>query len=197
MSKRTDQLTALLAAPYHRLLRKDGDLWAAEVLELPGCFASGETAAEANDNLDAAMEDWFESEIEADHPIPAPVDEDSYSGRVTLRLSPTVHRRAALRAMVEDVSLNRLLSAAVASYLGEASGDSTAATLAAKFQAILPKAVSVSVHDRLVIVDTAELGDPLDTRKHSEVIRLAQSLGLRAEVKDRPRVNRVGQFPRP
>ena len=60
---------------------------------------------------------WIESELEAGQPIPSPLDPQTFSGRVTLRLPPSVHQRAAILAELEGVSLNRLLSAAIASYV--------------------------------------------------------------------------------
>ena len=110
-----------LKAPYHRVFFRDGELIGAQVLELPGCFSSGETPDEAWENLEDAMEIWIESELEAGQRIPEPLDSQAFSGRVTLRLPPSVHHRAALLAELEGVSLNRLLSAAIASYAPPAS----------------------------------------------------------------------------
>jgi antitoxin HicB len=119
MPKRSPLLKEYLARPYHRVLRRTDDLYSCEVIELPGCFSSGETAAEAVDNLGEAMEIWLSSELAAGHEIPEPIDEDHYAGRVSLRLTPTLHRRATVAAAIEGVSLNRLLSTAIAVYLGE------------------------------------------------------------------------------
>ncbi len=108
-----------LAAPYHRVIRAYDDGFAAMVVELPGCFSSGETGAEAVTNLEEAMALWVEVELERGHDIPPPIDTESFSGRVTLRIPPSLHERAAIRARLEGVSLNRLLSAAIAAYTGE------------------------------------------------------------------------------
>lgn len=124
-----------VAARYSRLLvrEKEGG-YSAEVLEFPGCYATGETADEAMDNLDAAIAGWVESELEQGHDIPEPFGDDEVSGRLTLRLPPSLHRRALMLAAVEKISLNRFLTAAIARYVGEldwlvtARDDSTAAT---------------------------------------------------------------------
>lgn len=193
-----DAIAPYLALAYHHILRRDDELWAAEVLEFPGCFSSGDTAAEAIENLEDAMADWLRSEIDAGHEIPEPIDEETYSGRVTLRITPTMHRRAVLRAQVEGVSLNRLLSAAIAGYLGEmpalVEGNSLEELLspAERLQALLPKPVTVSVHGRVAIVNQTALRDPLDTRTRAEVERMARTLGLSVEFDDRRRLNRVG-----
>lgn len=116
MMTTASQIGAYLVAPYHRIFVEEDGLIGAHVLELPGCFSSGATPTEAWENLNEAMALWIESEIEAGQPIPSPLDPQAFSGRVTLRLPPSVHQRAAVLAELEGVSLNRLLSAAIASY---------------------------------------------------------------------------------
>ena len=116
-------VAAVLATPYARILRKDEDgSYAAEVLEFPGCFAAGKSPNAATKALEQAMDGWVRSELEQGHDIPPPLDVQQYSGRVTLRLPPSVHERAAFWAAVEGVSLNRLLATAVAAYTGERPG---------------------------------------------------------------------------
>ncbi|MYC35852.1 MAG: toxin-antitoxin system HicB family antitoxin [Chloroflexi bacterium] len=46
---------------------------------------------------------------------PEPIAERSYSGNFTVRVPPELHRALALRAAEEGVSLNRLVSARLAS----------------------------------------------------------------------------------
>lgn len=47
---------------------------------------------------------------------------ESTRERVTLRFPPSLHERAVLRATLEGMSLNRFLSAAVATSVDELSG---------------------------------------------------------------------------
>ncbi len=110
----------VLRASYARILRKDADgSYAAEVLEFPGCLASGESAGAANEALEEVMAIWVRSELERGRDIPTPFDVREYSGRVTLRIAPSVHERAAMWAAMEGTSLNRLLATAIAAYTGE------------------------------------------------------------------------------
>ena len=126
----TDIAHEVLAMPYTRVLRAaDQGGFACEVLEFSGCFATGDTAEEAMVNLEEAMVMWAESEHEAGHDIPRPLVAGEYSGRMTLRIPPSLHERAALQAQIEGVSLNRLLSAAVASYIGEVPGQVPGGTM--------------------------------------------------------------------
>jgi len=49
-----------LELPYHRIVQHDGGFWSAHVLELDGVFSEGATAAEAAQNLNAAMGLWID-----------------------------------------------------------------------------------------------------------------------------------------
>ena len=58
------RLQALMAQPCTRvcLIGEDGR-YAAEAVELPGCYASGDTAAEAMTELEHAMVSWIRGRI--------------------------------------------------------------------------------------------------------------------------------------
>jgi predicted RNase H-like HicB family nuclease len=64
---------AALKAPYRRVIRPAGDWFSGEVGEFPGCYASGNTEAEARENLEEAMGLWIEAELEGRHEIPEPL----------------------------------------------------------------------------------------------------------------------------
>ena len=52
----------LLERPYARLVLRDEDgSFAAEIVEFPGCVASGDTAAEALEKLDEVAIDWIDA----------------------------------------------------------------------------------------------------------------------------------------
>ena len=113
--RRSALIREALTAPYARVLRQDEEgRWDAEVLELRGCLASGDTAAEALANLDAAMEDWLDAAIEDGEDLPEPMASREYSGRIALRILPSMHRRIAELASAQGVSMNRWLSDAIA-----------------------------------------------------------------------------------
>ena len=116
-------IRAAQLGPYARILTRDEDgRYAAEVLEFPGCFSSGDSAEEAMSNLDEAIEVWVGATLDEGAEVPPPMLHGEFSGRVTLRLLPSVHERAALLARLEGVSLNRLLSNAVSHYVGYLGG---------------------------------------------------------------------------
>ncbi len=52
------------------------------------------------------------ADLEAnDEPVPEPLAARQYSGRFVVRIPPLVHRKLAIEAAEEGVSLNRLVSA--------------------------------------------------------------------------------------
>lgn len=115
----------LLRRPWSRLLVPDDGVIAASVPELRGCFAEGSTMAEAVSNLDDALALWLSAAIETGAEIPQPQGEaepETYSGRFSLRLPRSLHRRLAARAENEGCSLNQLLATLLAEAVG---GDGT------------------------------------------------------------------------
>jgi len=51
----------------------------------------------------------------SDESVPEPISQRRYSGKFVVRVPPDVHRRLALEASEEDISLNRLVSAKLSS----------------------------------------------------------------------------------
>lgn len=50
----------------------DDEAFIAEVPELPGCMADGETYREAIENVEVVMAEWVETAKELGRPIPKP-----------------------------------------------------------------------------------------------------------------------------
>ena len=124
MPDATDARVAdVLRQPYHWIIQPGEDGYAASVLEFPGCLSGGATPEDAVSELQDAIVTWVSGELEAGHEIPEAIDPEHSSGRLTFRIPPSLHYRAQLRAEVEGVSLNRLLSDAVSLYMGD--GDTT------------------------------------------------------------------------
>jgi len=116
-----DRVAELLAAPYARILVPDEEGgYSAEVLEFPGCFAEGDTAEEAVENLERAAESWLIACVERGIDVPKPLTNYEASGKFALRLPRTLYARATKAAAREGVSLNQFISAAVAERLGYA-----------------------------------------------------------------------------
>jgi predicted HicB family RNase H-like nuclease len=93
----------------------DAEMWRATVRELPDLAEFAETREEALDLALDAIESLRASAAEEGRTFPEPLeDEDEYSGRVTFRMSKSMHRAAAMRAMTEGVSLNSFIVECVA-----------------------------------------------------------------------------------
>lgn len=68
-----EAVRAAVAAPYTRVFVREADGgYSTSVLELPGCYSSGDTAEHAMEMLDEAIALWVEAELEDGHEIPPP-----------------------------------------------------------------------------------------------------------------------------
>lgn len=105
--------------PYTRILipNEDGS-YSAEILEFSGCFAEGETANEAIDNLTNAALSWLEACIEEGLDIPEPFENQDFGGKIALRLPRSLHRQASRMAERDGVSLNQFLVSAISARVG-------------------------------------------------------------------------------
>lgn len=102
-----------LEMPYEiSLVRRDdeqGAAWAAQVEELPGCEARGRTEEEALAEVREAMAAWITDALASGKQVPAPRAAATHSGRLLVRMPPTLHADLARLADREKVSLNTLI----------------------------------------------------------------------------------------
>jgi predicted RNase H-like HicB family nuclease len=89
-----------------------------EILELPGCYAEGDTPDATMAALRWATKAWIDAAREQGQDIPAPVRTHEFQGKVALRLPRSLHRTAVLMAAHDNVSLNTFLVTAIALHLG-------------------------------------------------------------------------------
>ncbi|MBN3873778.1 type II toxin-antitoxin system HicB family antitoxin [Nostoc sp. JL33] len=83
--------------------------YVAEIKDLPGCLTQGETLEETMANLNEARELWIETAYEADDNIPLPISNNSYSGKLLVRIPKSLHRHLAETSEQEGVSLNQYI----------------------------------------------------------------------------------------
>lgn len=117
-AKETPTVEHYMARPYRMEIYWDNDYWAAEFPELPGLVAGSETWDGLQGAIDDAKRSWFESAIQHADPIPEPRDDSSFSGKLVLRMSKSLHAQASRVADREEVSLNTLIIAALSKELG-------------------------------------------------------------------------------
>ena len=110
-----------LNLPYTIILERWDDgkglYWVARVAELPHCMIHGDSPEAAIKELEAVKNDWIKSNIKRGLPIPEPSPR-KYSGKMILRISPSLHKLLVHRAEVEGMSLNQYMSTALATSVG-------------------------------------------------------------------------------
>src|SRR5919204_1862986 len=112
---------SLAEQPYHiELVREAGPEggWRAQVEELPGCVAHGESAEEAVEGIDAAMREWIADAVAHKREVPKPRSASSHSGRLLVRMPQSLHADLARAAELEEVSLNQFITSSLASVIG-------------------------------------------------------------------------------
>ena len=75
--------------------------------ELPGCLTVGETLEEACRNAEDAKREWIIAAMDEGIKVPEPDASASYSGQFKLRIPRSLHRKLALQAKREGVSMNQ------------------------------------------------------------------------------------------
>lgn len=92
--------------------------WIAKSLSLKGCVGQGDTAQEAIDELENNELEWLDSARKYNIPIPTSVikTEKTYSGKLSLRISPFLHEVASHQAEYLEISLNQYITDAISHY---------------------------------------------------------------------------------
>jgi len=107
--------------PYHIILEPwddgQGVYWVARVAELPHCLIHGDTPEEAIREIEEVKMDWIKSNLERGLNIPEPISR-KYSGQISLRIPPSLHKLLSDIATVQEVSLNQFMATALAKEAG-------------------------------------------------------------------------------
>lgn len=98
-----------MSLPYPMELVPDPDEggFAVSFPDLPGCLSVGDTPADAVRNARDALREWLAAALEDGVPIPEPDSLEAWSGQFRLRMPRSLHRRLALQARREGVSMNQ------------------------------------------------------------------------------------------
>src|SRR6267143_1819011 len=107
MDNKTPQ--EILKQPYERVLIPEDEGFSASVREFEGCYAYGESANQALQNLEEVALVWIEAQLEKGEEIPRPWNEETYSGRFALRMPKSLHQQLARLADHEGTSLNQYM----------------------------------------------------------------------------------------
>ncbi len=83
--------------------------YVAQIKDLPRCLTQGETLEETMANINEARELWIETAYEVGDDIPLPSTDNTYSGKLLVRMPKFLHRRLAEASEREGVSLNQYI----------------------------------------------------------------------------------------
>jgi antitoxin HicB len=107
--------------PYNIILETwddgDGPYYVARVAELPHCMIHGDTPEQAIREIETVKREWIESNLKRGKKIPEPVAR-KYSGQISLRIPPSLHRLLINASRVQDVSLNQYMTMALSNFVG-------------------------------------------------------------------------------
>jgi antitoxin HicB len=116
----SERAASYLRQPYARIVVPEADrTFRGEILEFPGCIATGDTPAETLSALDEIASAWLEGALERNQPIPEPIENTEFSGRLVLRLPKSLHKKAKMLAERDGTSLNQFIVMSVAEHVGE------------------------------------------------------------------------------
>ena len=118
MKKKNQLIEKYMALDYPFIIvpfQEDGfSGFRAFLLDIPAIESLGATPEEALSDIDEVKREWIAFALEKGIAIPEPNSDFlatmAYSGRVTLRLSKTLHRQAAENAQMGGISLNAYLN---------------------------------------------------------------------------------------
>ena len=88
------------------------------VPDLPGCITQAETKVELLDMIEDAKKCWLEAALDMGEKIDEPNYDEKYSGKFSLRIPKSLHRKLSESAAAEGVSLNQMAMYLIAEGLG-------------------------------------------------------------------------------
>jgi antitoxin HicB len=159
-AQKLEEVRTILRRPYARVIYPEDDgSYYGDIIEFPGCFAAGATAADTLRNLEEVAEGWLSVEIEKGHAIPQPMGTNEYSGKLVLRIPRALHRKAAWAAERDGVSLNQFIATALAENVGErrATPNTTVSLITIAQTKIIPWSGMSSLTSNVISAFTGEI----------------------------------------
>jgi antitoxin HicB len=115
------QVEYYMSLPYTMTVKhrpEQGGYYVAGYIELPDLAMTGDNPEEAVKELLAEKAEWFETCISLGVKIPLPVEPAKYSGKIVLRMPPSMHEALTRIAELEGISLNQYMLTALARTVG-------------------------------------------------------------------------------
>ena len=88
----------------------EDEVFVARVAEFPSLAAHGKTAAAALREIQLVVGAVIDDMLGSKEPVPAPLSQQKYSGKLNLRMPAYLHQRLALEAAQQGVSLNHFIT---------------------------------------------------------------------------------------
>ena len=116
------QIAYYMSLPYTMMVRyknEQGGYFVASYIELPDLTMTGDTPEEAVNELLIEKPEWFETCLQLGIPIPQPIEPQKFSGKIIVRMPPTLHESLTRIAELEGVSLNQYMVSSLARCAGQ------------------------------------------------------------------------------
>lgn len=91
--------------------------WVGLCTEFPSLSHLAESKSEALAGIEALVSEVVLDMCAQGEPVPSPIASRTYSGKLSARVTPVVHRQLAMEAMEAGVSVNRIVTAKLAAPL--------------------------------------------------------------------------------
>lgn len=88
----------------------EDQLYIARVAEFPSLAAHGTSLEEALQELKTLLSDVIQDLIANQEHVPEPLGQKNFSGRLNLRMPEQLHRRLAIEAAQQGISLNQVIN---------------------------------------------------------------------------------------
>lgn len=120
MSEKNIEYYMNLAYIVHIHPEPDSSGYTAEIPNLPGCITCADTLDELWEMIEDAKYTWIEGSLAEglSIPEPSPPTDDRPSGKFTVRMPRSLHRKLTNQAKQEGVSLNQLVNVTMAESVG-------------------------------------------------------------------------------
>lgn len=87
----------------------EDEAYIVKVPELEGCVTHGDSMEEAVAHAKEAITGYLDSLKARGQPIPKPLAEQKFSGKIPLRIDPNLHRDLVVKAQIDGTSLNKYI----------------------------------------------------------------------------------------
>ncbi len=97
----------------------EDECYIANIAELKGCVADGETIEEATKEIKDALASYIAACLEAGYKIPEPLKPSDFKGQIPYRTTSEKHYKLAQKAKITGKSINSIIDEATDMFLRE------------------------------------------------------------------------------